>query len=81
MLRRPAVSGFRMNTIFPGLHGCLAVAIASWVGSLLIIRLQTVIDIFLQFFDAAIDLLAEGDLVKLFEDSAVKSFTDTIGLR
>lgn len=49
--------------------------------SLLIIKLQPLIDVFLKFLDAVIDLFAERDLVELFKDRAVESLTNTIGLR
>src|SRR5262249_1372944 len=42
---------------------------------------QPGIEISLQLIDAAVDLLAERNPVKLVQDSAMEALTDSIGLR
>ena len=49
--------------------------------SLLVVFDQPSVEVDLQLVQAFVDLLAEGDLIELFEDRLVEAFTDTVGLR
>ena len=51
------------------------------MGSLLVVFDQPSVEVHLQLVQALVDLLAEGDLVELFEDRFVEAFADTVGLR
>ena len=51
------------------------------MGPRLIIVLNPLIQIGLQFVDRTIHLLAEGDMVELLQDRLVEALADAVGLR
>lgn len=51
------------------------------MGSIIIVVFQPVVQILLQFVEAAIQLLPEGHLVELLQDRLVEALADAIGLR
>ena len=70
--------GFAVNE---GLHGCLAIAPAPLVGTLLIVAGHPDVEVSLQLRDIAVDPLAESDLIELVEHGLVEPLDDAVGLR
>lgn len=49
--------------------------------SVIVVVANPSIQILLQLLQAGVDLLAEGDLIKLLQDRLMEALTDPIGLR
>src|SRR6185503_11754152 len=58
----------------------LPIAIPSTMRTLLIVPLERMIQILLQFFQRVIDLLAESDCVELLLERPIEAFTDAVSL-
>lgn len=58
-----------------------ATAHLALMGSLMIVVLDPGVKVFLQFFNATVDLLAKGNLVELLQYRLVETLADAIGLR
>lgn len=52
----------------------------SLVRTIMIVRVAPRVKIDLQFFHRRVDLLAEGNLIKLVQDCLVEAFADPVGL-
>src|SRR6185312_6787094 len=64
-----------------GLHRGLAKAPAALMRSTIVVFDEPGVEVGLQLVDGVINLLAEGDPVKLVQDSAMEAFADAIRLR
>ena len=71
----------QVQRIQPGLIRSFPIAVPARMRSLVVILHQPIIQVFLQLFDAIIDLLAESYSIEFILDSFVETLTDAVGLR
>lgn len=83
-VRLDLVQVFAIPNQFPTeqtFHRRSAVANLALMSSFIIVIIQPIVQIFLQAINILIELLAEGDLVKLLQYCFMEAFADTVSLR